>query len=349
MKTILLLLSAGLAMGEVPEVQAPDDANLTFYLDNDGFAGKDNGYTNGFRFSWISGIRPVEELYGVHRGLRYLIGDESSFTPFQRFSGFKDASNISYNHGFALTQLMFTPDDSEPSTPPPGERPYAGVLLLGFSLHAMDENVLNTVALSAGMVGPHAYAEEMQDFVHSTFGVDKFNGWDSQVPDEFLLNLHLGQKRRLLILDYANGVFAMDGFTEMAVDLGNYRTAANIGAVFRLGYNLPIEFSDPRLSPQAYSHKLFQSQRVMESPWSVYTLFGVGGSAVAHDVTLDGPLFRSYSSGVDRKPFVGEVFAGFGVRYSDWEFSYVHTLRSDTYESQDHETSFGSIAIRKSL
>lgn len=349
MKSVLLFLGASLTTGALHAEPAGENGSLTFYLDNDLFAGSDDGYTNGARLSWNSGNRPVEELRGVHRYLRYLIGDASSFTPFQRLSGFEDASDISYNHGFALTQQMYTPDDPLPYAPIPGQRPYAGVLLLGFSLHAMDENVLNSVGISAGVVGPHAYGEETQDFIHSILGENKLNGWDNQVPDEFLLNLHLEQKRRLPFLDRQRGSLGMDGFTETAIDLGNYLTAARVGAIVRFGYNLPLEFSDPRLSPDAYSHKLFRSERLMGSPWSLYALLGASGSAIAHDVTLDGPWFRSYSSGVDREPFVGEVFAGFGVRYDCWEFSYVHTFRSKAYETQDGTTSFGSLAVRRSF
>lgn len=354
MKTLVFLSSAALAAGQPASSPPPlpvygGEGSLTLHLENDVFAGSDKGYTNGARLSWISGNRPVEELRGVHSWLRYLIGDASSLDPFQRVSGFADASGISYNYGVSLNQLMFTPEDSVPRTPPAGQRPYAGVLLLGFSLHAMDENVLNTVGLSMGLVGPHAYAEETQDFVHSILGDDKFNGWDTQVPDEFLLNIHLSQKRRLLLLDYRRGAFAIDGFTEIAADIGNYRTAAKLGAVARVGWNLPIEYSDARLSLDAYSHKLFQSTRVLNSRWSFYTTFGIYGNAVAHDVTLDGPWFRDFSTGVDREPLVGELFAGFGVRYTDWEFSYVHTFRSREYDTDYGGHDFGSIAIRKTF
>jgi lipid A 3-O-deacylase len=326
------------------------DGYLTFYFDNDLFSGSDKDYTNGARLSWISGNRPVEELGDVQRYLRLLIGDASSPALFQRLSGFSDAAGISYNYGMAITQLMYTPEDSVPTAPILNQRPYAGVLLAGFSLHAMDESVLNTVSLNLGMVGPHAYAEETQDFIHSLRDIEKFNGWKNQVPDEFLVNIRLTQKRRLSLIDYANGIFAIDGFSETALALGNFRTEAIVGGLIRIGFNLPVEFSDPRLSPDAYSHKLFQSDRVQNSFWSLYTIFGVRGSAVGHDVTLDGPVFRGgFDTGVDREPFVAEAYAGFGVRLSDWELSYVHTYRSREFDHQHGNPSFGSIAIRKSF
>lgn len=326
------------------------DGYLTFYLDNDLFSGTDRDYTNGARLSWISGNRPVAELGGIQRYLRRLIGDESSPAAFQKLSGFASASGISYNYGVAFTQLMYTPEDPLTATLIQDERPYAGVALLGFSLHAMDESVLNTVALSVGIAGRHAFAEETQDFIHSLRGVEKFNGWDNQVPNEVLINLRLNQKRRLSFVDYENGMFAIDGFRESAIAIGNFRTEALIGGMVRIGFNLPVEFSDPRLSPDAYSHKLFQSDRMQDSKWSVYSMLGVRGSAIAHDVSLDGPLFRGgFETGVDRRPFTAEAYLGFGVRLTDWELSYVHTYRTKEFNTQSGGPSFGSIAIRKSF
>ncbi len=358
MKTATLLATAVLATTTAVGLAEPasalpnyGDDYLTFYLDNDIFSGSDKDYTSGARLSWISGNRPIAELARVQRLLGYLAGESGTTTEtFRRLTGFKDASQISYNYGFSLTQLMFTPSDPEPYTLIPDERPYAGVVLLGMSFHAKDQNVLNSLSISGGMVGPHAYGEETQDFIHDLKDVEKFNGWDNQVPDEVVFNLFLSQKRRLALLEYENGIFAIDGFNELALGLGNYRTEAQIGTVMRVGFNLPIEFSDPRLSPNAYSHKLFQNGRVEDSFWSLYSMFGVKGYAVGFDATLDGPMFRgNFTTGVDREPFVGEVFAGFGARLGDWELSYAHTFRTKEYDTQRNTSSFGSIAIRKSF
>lgn len=348
---------AGLCAGSMAEeaeleVYVPKHGEdyLTFYLDNDIFSGSDKNYTNGARLSWISGNQPVAELAWAQQLLYLLSGGDTSTPAFRRISGFKDASQIAWNYGFSLTQLMFTPEDFESYGVVPDERPYAGVLLVGVSLHAKDKNVLNSLSISGGVVGPHAYGEETQDFIHELRDVEKFNGWDNQVPDEPVVNLFLSQKRRLALLEYENGMFAIDGFNEMALGLGNYRTEAQFGTVVRIGFNLPIEFSDPRISPNAYSHKLFQSDRIESSAWSFYSMFGVKGYAIAYDATLDGPMFRGgFQTGVEREPLVAEVFAGFGARLGKWEFSYAQTFRSKEYDTQGGSFSFGSVAIRTSF
>ena len=65
-----------------------------------------------------------------------------------------------------LTQLMFTPENKfSPS------RPQGSDLMLvgwdcGFSVHARDRRTLNSVEISIGTVGPHAFAEDTQDYIH---------------------------------------------------------------------------------------------------------------------------------------------------------------------------------------
>lgn len=321
------------------------DAHLSFYLDNDLFAGKDENYTNGVRIAWISGSRDPEQFGAVQRGLRKLTGDAESLSQFQRISGFRDLANIEYNYGTSITQLMFTPQDTDAPKSPPGESPYAGWVGLGFSLHAKDTHALNSAELSIGTVGPHSRAKEVQDFIHDLKGVERFKGWDSQVPNEPTLNLFFSQKRRLTILESEWGRFAVDGFGEWGIGLGTFRTDLYLGALTRFGWNLPVDFSDPRLSPTAYSHQPFKTDRRESGRWSFYGLLGLRGSAVAHDITLDGTVFSNFDTGATRKPFVGDLFAGLGVRYRKLDFTYVQTYRSRRFKQQIRANSFGSIAV----
>ena len=178
-----------------------DNAYLSFYLDNDLFGGTDENYTNGARLSWISGARDPEEFGLIQNGLRKLSGDADSLKIFRRLSGFDDPREVEYNYGFSVTQLMFTPDDPDPAKPPPGERPYAGWLGVSISIHTKDSHAQNSVDLAIGTTGRRAYAKQTQDFVHDIRGIDKFNGWESQIPSEPTLNLYYTQKRRLTFLE----------------------------------------------------------------------------------------------------------------------------------------------------
>ena len=321
------------------------DANLTFYLDNDLFASEDENYTNGVRLSWISGARDPEDFGWLQRQLQDLTGDEQSRKLFRRLSGFEDPDNLEYNYGFSITQLMFTPEDLDAPSAPPGERPYAAWLGIDLSLHAKDANALNSVSVAIGTTGKPALGEEAQDLVHGIRGLKKFQGWDSQIPAELTINFFMKQRRRVSLVAPQNEKrFSIDGFMEWRLAAGNYLTGASLGGLLRFGWNLPPSFADPRLAVTAYSHQPFRTQRKV-SGWSFYGLTGALVTGVAHDITLDGPVFRGFESPVSSKAVVGEIYAGFGVDVGNWNFSYVHTFRSKEFKGQDEAASFGSLTV----
>ena len=350
MRTITTVVA--LASGLVPSLaQAGRDSPfdfgpgyLTFYMDNDLFGNRDQDYTNGARLSWISSNRKMKDIGAVQRALRPFTGDDTSLEAFQKITGFKDPENVHYNYGFSITQLMFTPEDSEPETQPLGERRYAGWTALGFSLHTKDDQCLNTVEFLLGITGKHSYAEDAQDFIHDIRNIEDFNGWDEQIPTEVTADLSFIQRRRLPLGKF-NDVLSMDGFSEWGARLGTFRTSAQVGGMIRWGLYLPTDFSDPRLSETAYAHKFFTDE-VDSSAWSLYFLTGFRAMTVWHDATLDGPVFHDFTTGNTREPFVGEVYAGIGWRIRSVEISYAHTWRTEEYKEQQGDSNFGTISVQ---
>lgn len=341
----LLWSGAALAADALSFLPDKGDANLTFYLDNDLFADTDENYTNGARLSWISGSRDPNEFGWVQNRLRRLNGDADSRKLFRRLSGFEDPTELEYNYGMSITQLMYTPEDTEAPRAPRGQRPYAGWLGVDFSLHTKDTEALNSVAFALGTTGPHSYAKQTQDFVHDLRGLDKFKGWSSQIPNEVTVNLYYAQRRRLAPKDPGARRFGIDGYTEWRVALGTFDTGLDVGGLVRFGWNLPLSFADPRLSTTSYSHQPFKTDRSQRASWSFYGMAGVRGSYVAFNATLDGPAFRDFNTGTNSRPFVGELYAGFGARWRRWNFSYAQTFRTKEFKGQDRRQSFGSLAI----
>ena len=169
------------------------------------------------------------------------------------------------------------------------------------------------------------------------------------MPNEPTLNIVFNQKRRWHLLEDASLPMNLeiDGFHETGVSLGNFLTDIHIGGLIRIGWNLPVEFSDARLTQTAHTQRLFSNGEGAGERWSGYAILGARGSAVFHDITIDGPVFRSYDSNIKREPLIGEAYIGFGVRRGNWEFGYVHTYRTKQFESQGDPQGFGSVAIRK--
>ena len=348
-KYLLALAAITPIMAESDLVSMGDSGYLTFYLDNDLFAGEDENYTNGSRISYITEGEPVINIPFIQKTLTRFSAEKESASWVRDIWGWTDPEEAEYSYGFALTQLMFTPTTLETSEPPPGERPYAGWLGVGFSLHVRDTNKLNSVEISLGTVGKYAFGEAAQDTIHEIRNLEKFQGWDSQIPNEPTLNLSFNQRRRgqlFTSMDLPMNL-EIDGFYDNGYDIGNFLTAAHVGGTIRFGWNLPVEFSDPRLTLTAHSQRLYSQSGKNLNDWSVYAILGVRGSAILHDITLDGPVFRDYDTGVDKEVLVGEYYAGFGVRYQKWECGYVQSFRSKQFKSQSESQSFGSLALRR--
>jgi hypothetical protein len=326
-----------------------DKSYLTFYYENDLFNGEDANYTSGGRLSYITSGKPAVDIEFIQQTLDFLSGGEDSSELMKSIWGLNQPSGVEYAYGFALMQLMYTPEEFETSTPPLGERPYVGWLGVGFSVHARDRRTLNSVEISIGTVGPNAFAEDTQDYIHNIIGEEKFQGWDSQMPNEPTLNVIFNQKRRWHLLEDADLPMDLeiDGFHETGISLGSFLTDIHVGGLVRIGWNLPVEFSDPRLTQTAHTQRLFSNGEGNDERWSAYAIIGARGSAVFHDITIDGPVFRNYETNIKREPLVGEAYIGFGIRRGNWEFGYVHTYRGKQFESQGDPQGFGSVAIRK--
>lgn len=331
----ILTIIPALTQAGTPLLPEARRGTVSLHLDNDLYVGTDRDYTNGARLSWISaplassGFCSLSVLPGI------LAGPEA-----------ENAEEVRHHYGFSLTQLIFTPENYLALHQPQGERRYAGWLGLGFSLHAQNIHVLNSLELALGTTGPNSLAETTQDAVHEMRKTDKFNGWDEQIPNEITADMSFVQKLRK-DFDFINhGDSSMDGTFEWGARLGTFRTAAHLGVTLRGGFHLTPDFSDFRLSEIAFSHRNLHADGSKSSEVSAYLLGGAVIRGIAHDATLDGPLFRDFQTGNTRKPFVTEAFFGIGMAYRGMELSYVQTWRSKEYEEQNGASEFGSVGIR---
>ena len=344
LERLFLLSVAVLALPAMTAASGKEDSYLIFQLDNDLFTGSDRNYTNGARFAYMHPVSE-EQLNRFQNWLRDMTG-AGEHPVFGRLTTFANDEDIRYDWGFGLTQLMFTPQDPEATEAPPGQRPYAGWLGTEFSLHAKDPDALSSVIFSVGVTGKYAIARETQEWVHRNISNSPiFQGWDSQVPAEVTFNLNFDRKHRLVRLGERtrDWLVELDGYLEWGAALGNYRTDAYVGTLVRAGYNLPVQYMTPRIRIGSYSHNLFVREGSRFSSISVYAFGGARGSAVLHDITLDGPVFKDYDSPVSSETWVGELLVGFGVRLSQFTLTVSRTFRSREFDTQAEGHQFGSI------
>jgi hypothetical protein len=315
--------------------------------DNDLLTGTDDGYTNGARVAFAQELATESTEYNfLQSTLRRMTGSDrgSALNDFR----FPDEGELHFQYGIGLTQLMFTPASPQATTPPDGERPYAGWLGLEFSLQASAGDSANTATISIGTTGTASYAQEAQEWVHQNISDSPiFQGWDSQAPSELTLNLHFDHKQRLSFLaPTQEWPVQLDGFYEWGGALGNFRTNAYLGAWLRAGHNLPSNYATPRVQLGSFTSALFHDDRSPNQNFALYGFTGLRAYAVLHDITLNGPLLSDWDESVDPEPLVGELSFGVAARWHWAELSLSHTLRTDEFKGQNNSSVYGSVLFK---
>lgn len=325
----------------------PSQWKLVTQWDNDKFTGTDRDYTNGVRFALLRELDPDQETHSILQKTLYRLsgaGSDSFWGDDRRFFG---EDTIRFSWGTGITQLMYTPDNPNAASAPAGERPYAAWLGLEFSLNVSDRNSVGGVTLSIGTTGKNSYGEDTQEWVHKNISDSPiYQGWDSQVPGELTVNLNFDRKERITFLDQTEDwPLEFDGYLEWGAALGNFRTNAYVGALTRFGYHLTNTYATPRVQLGSYGHALFAPEK-RDRFFSINGFAGIRGTAVLHDITLDGPVFRDFDTGVNREPLVGELLIGVATHIGAVDLSISQTYRSNEFENQSDNQRFGSIMLQ---
>lgn len=298
------------------------DATLSIVLENDYVAGQDNGYTNGFRLSWLS---PEHDVPGLLLNL-------ASYMPLFESKGRK-------RYGVTVGQVMFSPDNLNVRTLIKDDRPYAGYLYGSVGLLSDTGYRLDHLQLTAGIIGPSSLAEKTQKFVHDVGGFTNPLGWDNQLKDEFGVILTYERKWRG-IYEFSQFGLAVDLTPHIGASLGNVHTNVNMGLTARIGYDLPSDYGVPLIRPSLPGSDFFSPTKGIG--W--YVFIGAEGRAVAHNIFLDGNTFKD-SHSVDKKIFVGGLQAGLAVTLGSARLSYTHIIRTDEFDGQDTTEEFGALNL----
>lgn len=316
---LLLLLPAA------PCVWADDPkpgGTLNLVIENDKFSGTDRHYTNGLQLSYLS---PKDDVPALLRAFARILPGVSN--------------DAALRAGFSVGHNIYTPQNTELTTPIPGDRPYAGWLYGGFAILAETEDNLSTWQLNAGVVGPSAQGEFVQNTFHDWIGVGQAKGWDNQLHDEAGVQLIYEHKWRNLV-EWGSMGLGADLTPHAGASLGNVATYFNAGAMVRVGKDLRNDFGPPRIHPSLPGSAFF----LPRSKWSWYLFGGVDGRAVAYNIFLDGNTDGD-SLDVEKKNFVYDIQAGAAITIGRLYMAYTHVYRSREFDGQDRADRFGAISL----
>lgn len=332
MRILAATVTVGMWFSQVPAVAEEPDPVLrdrkdergtySFVLENDKFAGKDDGYTNGVRISWLSPETDIPDW----------IDEGADYVPFFSHQGRR-------RYGFSLGQTMYAPDDLTVKQLQNDDRPYAGFLFGSVGILSDTGYRLDNLQLTLGVVGPASLAAETQDFVHHTLDTTDPQGWDNQLHNEpgFILTY---ERKWRGIYEFSPFGLAMDVTPHLGASLGNIHTHVTTGATARIGFDLPADYGPPLIQPSLPGSDFFAPSRELGG----YLFAGLEGRAVLHNIFLDGNTFRD-SHSVDKKPFVGGVQVGVALTYGDARLAYTHLFRTKEFDGQDNADEFGAITL----
>ena len=329
-----------------PRPSATEDEQrsiYTFQVENDvfnRFGTSDRDYTSGVRIGWLS-----PAITEMPQGI-------VAMTTIPTFLGEPAAHSVIRRIAISAGQNIYTPENTYVSNPIYNDRPYAAWLYASFALQytykrhdtktGIDEPMrLDTLQLDAGVIGPAAGGEFVQNNFHRLIGVAPAYGWANQLHNEPTINLTFERRwrtgRAVLI---ENPKLEVDFIPRAAVAVGNVATYASAGGTARIGKNLRDDFGPTRARPALPGSDAF----IGDGSFGWYLFAGFDGQAVARNIFLDGNT-DGFSQRVSHRPFVGEAQAGLAILWRGMRLSYTQILRTPEFFERDRITQFGSFNL----
>ena len=334
----VVALAAVLAFATQAQAQTADssgDWGVSVTEENDMFDlfgdNSDRYYTQGLKISVLA----PDLTFGILKGL------------LREHAGM---DNPTVRTTAGVGQHIYTPEDLLIPVPDPRDRPYAGWAYLSAAAFAHQGDDLYSVEAQLGAVGPSAHAGEAQNGMHRLIEAAESLGWDHQLRDEPGFNLYAEHRRVMWKSPRPHeGMMEIIGVRTLAA--GTVETSVGGGLIGRIGYNLHQDFGPQRLRPGSAGADFFDGGED-----AFYFFGGVHVRGVAHDVFLDGNVFRD-SPSVDKKPIVPEFTAGvtwntgrllrtpFTGKSLPLRISYAHVWQGEQFVGQNGPLEYGSLTL----
>ena len=287
----------------------------------------DRYYTNGIRFKYIS----KEFDYGIEK-------NDMSWGGVVTLAFINKPHVTRYYLGVA--HEMYTPILHADIEKYP--HPYAGYLYLTLGAYHRDNKKLERIGLEGGHTGPQAFGKEMQDFIHSIIGAQKFQGWENQLKYEPVINLQYSLSYKSTL--YNSKPFDIDVISSVEASLGNGDTHIGVNGLLRFGYNLHVDFG-----PSYTNHFLDQAPPHSDDAF-VYFFIGLGSKVVLRNMFVEGNSFGTgMQSGLTSNFFRFESSAGILAGGKGFRVGYMFSTLNREYFEQPSGHTFGTLFIDISI
>ncbi len=231
---------------------------------------------------------------------------------------------------------MYTPNKDRPpyaNADWERERPYFAWLFVGGAARLLSPTRLRVFRVALGVTGPPAGGRLAQKLAHTIGQRDVVSGWETQIGFEPGVQLEFRQSH-LLFQRGGDRRFGINVQPALGLIAGNVRTAAELGGITRIGWNLSHPW-DPRLMRN-------------RAPVEWWLAAGGRGNLVGRDMSLDGTLFQR-TRHVERVSTVAQYEFGGGLRINQLVLEYRAVTRSREYRTGPTNHSHSSMIAGVSL
>jgi lipid A 3-O-deacylase len=301
-KQVFLLATVGLTL----PLPAQHISNTALYRDvsslkyfrihyeNDYFSGTDIYYTQGINLEYVHPA--VERLLSS----KLLLRSSTKETKF----------------GISLEHEGFTPTSLTHPEILYGDRPFAACLFLKTFSIVNDPERMERISsdFSAGVIGPAAGGEQIQEAIHRVVKATLPQGWQNQIQNDVILNYQADYERGLLHYDK---YFLFSGVAGLRA--GTFNTKATLGTSLMMGY-----FDNP-----------FTNFSKQKSKTQVYLYGEPLLNLVGYDATLQGGLINKSSPYTISSPAISRyVFqgnSGLVIKLNGLQLEYFQTFLSKEF------------------
>lgn len=240
-----------------------------------------------------------------------------------------------------IGQEMYTPNKAIVQDITLHDRPFAGYLYGSFNIKRVykKNRILNTT-VQVGVVGPSAFGEELQSFIHDIYNFDEAIGWQYQIQNAFALNFDAEHISFLT----QNKAQNLDVFWVNSARLGTVYTNFSSGLHMRFGFIKlqkminSIAFNT-HLNNNSTNYKREKESFFFIKPTLRYALY---------DATIQGS-FLNTNSEVTKEiiPFVFHVAVGFKFTVNRFNFGYIFNYNTSKSKNLKYTygNKYGTIAI----
>jgi hypothetical protein len=320
--SLALLAALGMSGAQAANEPRPEKGVFGMLFENDWFNHEDHNYTNGIELTYTTAPQDTPQ---------WLV-DTAHWLPFFTAKG-------DVRTRYALGQTIFTPLDTTLVNPSLNDRPYAGFLFGTFGLAGDSGTHLDQLQFTVGVIGPMSIAADTQNWFHGAIGDAKSKGWHYQLRNEPGLIIQYERSIKLIPPKSILGLI-FDFEPHYGAAVGNVYDFANVGAMARLGFNLPGDYGPMRIDPSLPGSNFFEPT----GGFSAYIFAGVDGRAVGRNIFLDGNTFET-SRSVKKLNLVYDYDLGAAITFNAVRLSYTYVIRSREFKLQPNMSKFGAVAL----